>query len=272
MNTLIIGDVHGHYDRLEALLKQEGIIGECPECEGSGDGALEGGFCELCHGEGTRRLNKDVRVIQLGDLGHFGSGYSEGRMVPGSSSADLMCWDAAVCKDWVDVILWGNHDAAVVDETHTFTGYIKPPYETLHIMKGAAAEGRLKLAYEVDGFLLTKTDPAAMAQWLNGMQNKDETEGLGFGDPDEDRDFLAVRDAIGKKRGGPSPVGGILWRDATEKLYMEYRQIFGHSRGDKVRKYETPKGWSYCVDVGDQYNGHLAGIWLPDERIVEVKL
>lgn len=302
MDTLVIGDVHGHLDRLEALLRQEGIIGECPVCRGRGD---DGGtppwpvdkitgicaaICPTCDGDGVARLNRDVKVIQLGDLGHFGSERNAmGETIPGSSGADFLCWDAAVRKHWVDVILWGNHDAAVVDDTHEFGGFITPPLETLHLIKMAAEEGRLKLAEEAHGFLLThaglhssfkhqkdvpgetKWDPRDMADWLNEKQAVDETEGLAEDNP-EAKSFEAIRDAIGSSRNGRSAAGGILWRDASEGLYDGYRQIFGHSAKEKIRKYESPKGWSYCIDVGSQHNGWLVGMWLPSEEIVEVKL
>lgn len=307
MNTLVIGDVHGHYDRLEALLTQEGIVGSCANCKGtgeSGESAPWDGLCSNCQGDGIARINHDVKVVQLGDLAHNGSGqsqelgpYGSRRTVPGNATADMLCWDAAVRKGWCDVILWGNHDAAVFDDSHSFSGYIPPRPETERIMKLALSEGRLKLAYEVDGFLLThaglhkifnhqknvpvntKTDPAVFAAWINAMQLKDETDGLGDVNAhtldnltDEEKDFVAIRDAISKKRGGWANAGGILWRDADEKLYTGYRQIFGHTKGKKIRKYETAAGWSFCIDVGDQFNGHLAGMWLPEEKIVEIKV
>jgi len=98
-----------------------------------------------------------------------------------------------------------------------------------------------------------------------------------------------VRDAIAIKRGGHAHAGGILWRDIEEKLYPEFRQVFGHSADHKYRevrycnqwgysRLEIPEyaGQSYCIDVGgpDKWPGAkcLAGIWLPEERIVRVDL
>lgn len=274
--VLAIGDCHGHLNRLEALLEQEGIIGPCPDCEATGDGALEGGFCERCDGLGIARLNHDVFVLQLGDLGHFGSQRgSMGNTVPGSATADLMCWKYG--RDWLDANLFGNHDYAVFNSIHEFGGYIPPPYETKHLMTEMWEEGRVPLVFSAHGFLFThaglhiwfkhnkideipKKDPVAFAEWMNGQEANTSLR---------TKNFYAIRDAIGKVRGGRSNMGGILWRDAREKLYREFRQIFGHTAGDKVRKYDGPN-WSYCIDVGDQHNGRLAGIWIPDERIVEV--
>lgn len=278
--TLVIGDCHGHFDRLEALLRQEGIIGTCPDCGGMGDGPLEDDpdlFCELCAGDGIARVNRDVEVVQLGDLGHFGSERGPyGESVPGSSTADLLCWEAAVKKDWVDVILWGNHDRAVVDSHHEFGGYIAPPLETIELISDANASGKLKLTHVAHGYLLThaglhksfkyqkdvpdiiKEDPQAFSDWINEIDFEDLIREDG---PRPN----PIRDNIGKMRNGPAAAGGILWRDATEKLYTPFKQVFGHTRGEKVRRYKEKhdSDWSWCVDIGDQNNGKLAGIWLP---------
>jgi hypothetical protein len=55
--TLVIGDVHGHLDRLTALLEQEEVIARNDS-------------------DGYDRVNHDVRVVQVGDLGHFGADYT----------------------------------------------------------------------------------------------------------------------------------------------------------------------------------------------------
>lgn len=245
--TLVIGDCHGHLDRLEALLKQEGIIQDCPD-------------------SGLTRINHDVCCVQLGDLGHYG--YDTG-------ARDRSIWGAA--PSWLDVILWGNHDRAVIDFHHQFMGYSIPFPETKDIMRACEKEDKLVLSAEAHGFLLThaglhakykynkapQESAAACSEWLNAQED------VGSTDPD----FLAVRDAVGPVRGSGGNAGGILWRDASESLYKPFRQVFGHSSKDKVRTYQTGKtGDSYCVDVGNQFNGRLAGIWLPDETVVEVNL
>lgn len=245
--TLVIGDCHGHIDRLEALLKQEGIIEDCPD-------------------SGVVRRNFDVEVVQLGDLGHFGTD---------TQANDRRIWQEGT--QWLDVILWGNHDRAVVDRGHIFGGYGQAFPETLEAVKAAQASGQLRLAHCAHGFLLTHAGLHAVykhnkaphqgaeeiAAWLNAR----EEEGS------EDPDFRGIRDSISYTRGGRATHGGILWRDASESLYDAVRQVFGHTKGHKIRRYESKGiGDSYCVDLGDPYNGTLAGIWLPDETIVEVKL
>lgn len=246
--TLVIGDCHGHRDRLEALLKQEGILSECP------DSGM------------VRRNYDDVEVVQLGDLGHFGK----------SQAQDRSIWESGL--KWIDVILWGNHDRAVVDkDSHFFVGYEEPFPDTIELLKKATKSKQLRLAHEAHGFLLTHAglhsaykynkgpqgDATAIANWLNQLEHEDS----------RDEDFLAVRDAVGSTRGGRSPYGGILWRDCSESLYDPVRQVFGHSSKDKVRQYQSKgKRDSFCIDVGNQFNGRLAAIWLPDETVVEVEI
>jgi hypothetical protein len=265
--TLVIGDVHGHLDRLAALLEQEGIVRD------KGNGEWE-------------RINHDVEVVQLGDLGHFGDG---------SPTGDLLCYEYA--KDWIDVLLWGNHDRAVIDSWHAFRGYTKPRPEVYHLMKLYEHEGKLRWAVARHGHLIThaglhrrfhynkppidKTNPEDVAQWINGALT---------GEDDQDR--AAVRHAISRRRGGSSSAGGILWRDIDESLYDRFPQVFGHSADHKNHaiRYVWGKGHtrklehvpehvenlSYCIDVGGKgdlpSDDCLAGIYLPEGRIVRVDL
>ena len=281
MKTLVIGDVHGHLDRLEALLKQEGIIGECPICHGTGDyqrpSATEPGMCLKCNGVGISRINHDVEVVQLGDLGHYGID---------TVTADRLTWEYA--PKWIDVILWGNHDRAVIEKGHHFGGYANPDGQTKDAIDAAITEGKLKLAYEAHGFLLThaglhsefqhnkipsllKTSPKLFAEWLNEC----DIRGADDPPPEYTNDFRAIRDNISPLRGAHFRAdGGILWRDAREPLYDGFKQVFGHTSRDEdvTRTYPADDGLSYCIDVGNQYNGRLKGLWLPEERVVEIHL
>lgn len=245
--TLVVGDTHGHTDRLEALLKQEGLLDDCPD-------------------SGVIRTNSDVVIVQLGDLAHYGLD---------TQARDRTIWEYA--SPWIDIILWGNHDRAVIDGRHFFMGYQKPFPETVEAINKASKSGKLRLAHEAHGFLLTHAglhssfkynkaphdDATSIAAWLNAHDSTDS----------QDEDFIAIRDAISTSRGGRSNYGGILWRDASESLYKPVRQVFGHSSKEKVRTYQTGKtGSSFCVDTGTQFNGKLNAMWLPDETVVEVKL
>jgi hypothetical protein len=259
-STLVIGDCHGHLDRLEALLLQEGLLLNDPD-------------------EGTVRIDKDAEVVQLGDLGHYGVD---------TKTRDKRIWQYAA--PWLDVILWGNHDHAVIDGRHFFQGYARPGNEpdaqpqTEKYIDAEIITGKLRLAHEAHGFLLThaglhasfkhnkvpdefKTDKTALVAWLNEVDQWSSNE-----PPPYALEHEAIRDNIATSRGGRATAGGILWRDANESHYHDFRQVFGHSSRDEVRKYQTPDGYSYCIDVGNQFNGRLAGMWLPEERVVEVKL
>jgi hypothetical protein len=221
--TLVIGDVHGHFDRLEALLTQEGILADCPDCGGDGDHAWEGDMmCPPCGGDGQRRVNFDVEVVQVGDLGHFGQ--------DASPTGDKMCFKYAA--DWFDVVLWGNHDRAVVDSHHVFSGFLSPSPEIKHWMHGLYAMDKLKLAHAAHGWLIThagvqanwkqqkgidfdRNDPEAFAEWINENDwwpsRQDESvpkKWSGHDGPmtDLERSAMAVRDAISHARGGPQPL------------------------------------------------------------------
>jgi hypothetical protein len=224
------------------------------------------------------RVNKDVEVVQLGDLGHYGKD---------TKAKDRSIWASAPA--WLDVILWGNHDRAIFEpQVHWFGGYSEPFPETKEMIKRASEEGdpnhngvgnKLKLAHEAHGYFLShaglhaffahqdvdqelKEDPWELAQWLNVNDREDNRWDT----------FLPIRDNVSVKRMGRATAGGILWRDASESLYKGFPQVFGHSAKPKVRQYQSKENTSYCVDVGNATNGRLAGIWLPECRIVEVNI
>jgi hypothetical protein len=210
-----------------------------------------------------------------------------------SPTGDQLTWQYA--NRWADYILWGNHDRAVVDKAHAFNGYLPPKAATYDIMKKIYDEGRLLLAYEAHGYLLThaglhvnwrnhdvsidKSNPAVVAEWIN--------QGNTFIDEIVDTQVKDVRDCVSYKRGGRADAGGILWRDINEKLYNEFPQVFGHS-ADHLRQVrycngntfsrspEAINSKSFCIDVGGKGDKPseecLAGIWLPSEKVVKVNL
>jgi hypothetical protein len=248
--TLVIGDVHGHHDRLQALLEREGII------DGEGnrvDGTLPGN-------------DEPVTVVQVGDLGHFGTPFE----------GDRMCYEAAWKEGWIDILLWGNHDRAVFDSTHLFGGYVPPEPEVKHMMRVLEGDERYKFAHAAHGYLLThaglhkqfayqtlpdglkRKNPYEVADWLNTARD----------DPSRD----AVVNAVGRSRGGRSPFGGILWRDFEEKLFTEFPQVFGHSASRKHKFRQDPDdARSWCIDIG-KGAACLGAIYLPDMTTVRVDL
>jgi hypothetical protein len=264
-----IGDVHGHYDRLRALLVTAGIINEAGE-----------------------RIRDDVTVVQVGDLGHFGGS-------SGSPGGDYLCWQTAYTDDWLDIILWGNHDRAVLDAQHAFKGYEHPRAEVKHFMRALEQRKVVRWAYSAHGHLFTHaglhyafgnnhvpiddSNPDDVAQWLNGALTSDT-----------DVDRNAVRNAIGRRRGGGSRAGGILWRDIEEKLFDKFPQVFGHSADHKkqalrycwatghTRRLDAvpdhAKDISYCIDIGGKSSAYgdpgnaIMGIWIPSGDTVRVNL
>lgn len=236
-----IGDVHGHYDRLVALLAKADVT------------------------------DQDCIVVQCGDLGHFGRDTQAG---------DLACWTAVYKREVkVDIVLWGNHDRAVIDTNHGFSGYKSPGQEIKHMMRAMEADGRLRMAYAAHGWLLTHAGLHAQIKYNPLPEDVDRTDAesmalylCGLGHQTD-----AILDAVGRSRGGWSPYGGILWRDIAEALWSGVPQVFGHSASSQhVVRGEQDK-W-YCIDIGakggpvDTDANCLAGIWLPTQEIVRVDL
>lgn len=239
-DTFVIGDVHGHVDRLEALLLK------------------------------AETAQRDCIVVQLGDLGHFGNNASR--------TGDMMAWQLAF-EGVIDFVLWGNHDRAVIDASHMFRGYQEPDPTTRHIMKSVELQDRLLMAYEAHGWLLThaglhaqfkhmkmdidKTDPRGIADHMNRLMRTGGRQPL--------------FDAISGHRGGWLAWGGVLWRDIGEKLYTGVPQVFGHSASPK-RKVRGQKDKWWCIDVGgkggptDPGGDCLVGMWLPSQELVRVDL
>lgn len=244
--TFVIADVHGHYDRLFDLLRQEEIIDD-----------------------NGKRVNFDVEVGQLGDLGHFGGS-------SGSPTGDMLCYKDA--DDWFDWVLLGNHDAAVFNMRHAFKGYEEPKRETLHYMRLLKASGKLRYAHASHGYLVTHAgvhpyffSGASGARQLSKRLTAEEIANRI--NLYEDRKTSDIINAISAHRGGGSPYGGVLWRHAGEALYKGVPQVFGHTKGKEIRRYGNKSGsWSLCIDLGDAKNGRLAGVWLPEGECVEIEL
>lgn len=306
-NVFVIGDTHGHLDRLESLLKQEGLWDRCEGCDGGGEidlyqDAFEVPYnrvdCPTCDGEGWVRLRPypEVTIVHVGDVGHFGH--------HGSPTGDILTYKYVTVNRWADVVLWGNHDRAAIDNAHHADDFLQVP-EARNYIGRLWEEGRMQMAFAAHGFLIThaglaaafeqqgvdeklKIDPEYFADWINDEDEK-HLERTGEVDPSS----LAIINAIGRIRGGRVPTGGILWRDIEEKLYEGFRQIFGHSADPEhqvrycIKDIHTrhPENfphtddwniWSYCIDVGGKGerpgDACLAGIWLPSEKIVRIDL
>jgi len=217
---LVIGDVHGHHDRLQALLRQEGIIDE-----------------------ENRRTDKDAEVIQVGDLGQYDRH---------THKRDYVTWSMVADYNWVDYVLWGNHDRAVVDVTSSFRGYDPPTPRVVELMEKVNP----LMAIMRHGHLITHA--GLHPTYMEGKTDPHQAILEGGN----------IITAISRWRGGYHEAGGILWRDFVERLWHGMPQIFGHTRQNNVERDRN----SWCIDIGSIDNGRLAGIWLPEMRAVEIIL
>jgi hypothetical protein len=254
-DSFLIGDVQGQDALLKRLLIQEGLMSEAGE-----------------------RLRPEVTVIQLGDLGHFAR-YHMGsdRIDPENDEACFKLLEDGV----IDLMLWGNHDRPIMCHLsidNIFGGYLAPSLDFVHKVQGLRAQGKIKLAQSIDGFLLTHaglhshwehmdiTDPEDIAGILNSYD-----EFHFDGASSVHREVEQFIDTIGPTRGGRDKFGGILWRDNNdEPLWNGVRQIYGHSAYETVQTQPSRSEVSYCLDVS-KYD-RIGGIWLPSEKIVTIGL
>lgn len=223
MRTFVIGDAHGHFNRLAQLLKKAGLP------------------------------HPDVRIVQLGDLGHFDHD---------SQRRDYESYKLAYLTGMI--VLWGNHDRAVVDpDNHAFRGFEHPG----PMMQRMVEDIKPQIAYAVDGYLLTHAGLRPVPASLGFTHSTPELLSVDLADWLNEQPFDApIINDIGRGRGGMQSAGGVLWRDAHEPLDTTVDQVFGHSKG-LVRKYGAR---SYCIDCGDKTNGVLVGMWLDTQELVAV--
>ena len=218
MRTFVIGDIHGHADRLAELLDRSGAIKEGAD------------------------------IVLLGDIGHYDATTHE---------HDLLTWQL-VEKLPNCTVLWGNHDYAnVMPDIHSFKNWDPAYPEVMEIIRRV----KPKFAAERHGYLLTHAGLAPRFMPPPGVPIELLAETINA------CEHMPVVDDISYRRGGFAMQGGVLWRDESEPL-GEIPQIFGHSQGD-IRR-EGPNRQSWCIDVAQKDGSDLAGIWLPERKIVAV--
>lgn len=253
--TLVIGDVHGNYPRLQALLEQENVI-----------------IFDDERRDFYRNPDLDVRVIQIGDIIQVDDA---------QAANDEVTLNFAFRHGWIDDFIVGNHDRAIVDNKHAFRGFTAPYPGVIHMIAEMINKGIYNLASSAHGFLLTHaglapaqkfhkmpdtTDPVEMANHLNSLGGQAI---LGH-------TYIGVINGISPARGGMrGETGGILWRDMSEDIDTRFNQIFGHtaqSRTGVTVHHENPvaKTEWFNIDIGGKSEARLAGIWLPEKRVVRV--
>lgn len=243
MRTFVIGDVHGHADRLLSLLLKANIV--VP--------AHATGYNE--RRAVIAQTREPVEVVQLGDLGHYGEG---------TQADDRRCWEIA--ESYGFRVLWGNHDMACWDEPrHGFRGFALPDVGTKLAMNRMLPH----FAIARHGYLLTHA--GLSAHWGADIKPGAEVWRLANEIDSAGEGNAGIIHAVGRERGGIHESGGVLWRDDREPLCLAVPQVYGHSRGD-VRRQPTLRGPdSWCIDVaGKEEPGDLVGLWLPDLKVVAV--
>lgn len=238
MKTIVVGDLHGDWQGLMAILRATGAIGA--------DGA---------------RL-PDTEVIQLGDLIH-GGGLPLREGVDDRRCAELAL---RLC----DTLLIGNHELPHLWPDAGFLRFHgqRPIAETLReVLLGAYRDGRLVPACAHDGWLLTHAGlhPAmgrGYAEFSAGATAPAVAEDI--------RRYFAARippaplplalfDAVARSRGGRDEEGGIFWCDFSELMAAgsAIPQIVGHT--------PQPGGYArtgnlWCVDAGAALSGLVSAI------------
>jgi len=195
--TFIIGDIHGHADRLAALLDRAGLPLDLHRTRWGPD-------------------PEPVEIVLLGDVGHYDST---------THANDFETWRLVEQLDCT--VLWGNHDYANFQPAlHSFQGWQPAFPEVMDIIRRM----KPKFAIERHGYLLTHAGLAPrfapspdtplelIAEVINACEGQPVVSDISY------------------RRGGSATQGGILWRDAREPL-ADMKQVFGHSRDFEIRRF-----------------------------------
>jgi hypothetical protein len=215
--VMVISDVHGSVDLLDTTLQRLGIIDS-----------------------GGNRLNPNVHLLSIGDL------------VDGRNPQDGETLERA--SNWFDTVLVGNHEAAILGYGH-FDGLDKKDPELVGLLREQIYEGRIKLAHNAHGTLLTHAGVSGQSPYpdidtAEYYLNK-EWERTTLAPGHLPRELFA----LDRHRGGGSAQGGALWQDWRGLLESptDYSQIVGHS---PLGSPETnPSGRVACIDQGGERLG-----------------
>lgn len=251
--TFLIPDAHGNWRLVLGLLEQEGLV--------------ENGYVDY------RRIRKEVLVLQIGDLGNC---------VRGSINDDLIAM--RLVGPIIDQMLVGNHE-------HPYFG--GPPFDGFAYydeLKRAILRlndlGLIKVAFEVDGILITHAgltrDADKITNWEHENKAAEIATGLNYIWSNHNYNH-GMFSAIGRARGGRFLLGSVLWSDWSEPKTTLFPQIFGHTVDQTwrmsgpvdgspsftlLRPYEdaTPvQAMTLCIDIGAGKNStKIVGCWIKD--------
>lgn len=229
--TFVVPDAHGNVALVALLLKQEGIVDDDFE-----------------------RVNRDVTVVQLGDLCNC---------VMMSIEDDRACLGFA--PEWFDVYLVGNHEHPYFGGP-AFGGFFSD-FDIHRALLRLNDSGLIRAAHAADDVLLTHAgvgpwalrqlddclDTPGIAAELNAMWKHDPR------DP--------VFSSIGASRGGWQEEGGILWADWSERKVHGPSQLVGHTVGDEIRE----AAGVTCIDLGcGKGRSRIAGAWIRNGAVSTV--
>ena len=170
-------------------------------------------------------------------------------------AARMAKWLKASLADPRRTHLIGNHDASYLwpSEATYCPGFTAEKEKVIRIVLGPAVSRSFAFHTWVDGWLLTHAGLSAnwypeetsldrIVKWLDAEARAARKS---FADG-KTHWFIAV----GPKRGGMAPAGGILWCDHRElRPIPGLRQIYGHTPSHEVRWYRD----HLCLDTNVGY-------------------
>ncbi len=237
LTRVVVGDVHGDWPLLNALLEQIGVT--------DARGRRQDGFF----------------VVQLGDLCHLGH--------------DCFVADAAtveIARRAIDVVLAGNHELFHVFglDTGRFAGmHAHPLPEVTQALAQLRADDQLRAAWCVDDWLLTHA--GVHSHWADGLPEDPYAAATIIQErfcahaAERGRRRDGLFDAVGPVRGFQQVPGGIFWADEVELVAdaanTPWKQIVGHTprpRGHEAAL--TRDGQLWICDAGAALSGRLVAL------------
>ncbi len=244
--TLLLGDLHGRWDKTAKVLTRAGVMSK----------------------DGTR--NDGFRVVQLGDA--VSLGYDE-------DEADFYSW----LGKWVDTWCAGNHEVSAwwFNDQHTHLGWDADRWNGWHVGRDREAErlvrqrfmrGEYKVATSIGDWLITHAGvlpkyqrkyklwdmtAAQAAEWLNVEFQRCMEERSGTGLMEGPDSLFWVR--IGQLKSSYRP-------SSSSKKVL--KQVVGHTPSRDHAPMEVVKDLLWCIDsppVHHPIHGGVVGL-LFDEK------